>query len=306
MAVYERRGKVVVVPQGCSSARRFERPPARVLGSGDWRAVGAAALRALAQYEEGLPEPPITGEECSPAQTALGIPTEEEFVRGLRLCGINIEEGEITVLPFKFKGLKRGFGGMPPKAIRVPATDDPEALGRLIAEGLSRSRPAPLEGSLLMLRKTTVYERQGKIAVVPRAEKVTEYEFERPPVRVLESGDWRAVGAAALQALAEYEEDLSGDTDPGEDQEGKTVTRDALGLHSEEEFQRGLKICEVRIDVDELEITPFEYDVRFGSNPMYEQEISAPVTDDPAVLGELIREGLARSLPAPRDKAGKA
>ncbi len=72
-------------------------------------------------------------------QSAAGAQTEEELERGLKGCFLEFGSKEITVTPDETK-VGRGLFPLTEAQFCLPLTTDPERLGQIVREGLSRAR----------------------------------------------------------------------------------------------------------------------------------------------------------------------
>src|SRR5262249_25611123 len=98
-------------------------------------------------------------------------------------------------------------------------------------------------------------------------------------------------GEAVLEALTAYEEGL-----PMPDWNSYVpVAQNAAGVPTEDEFEQGLKGCFLRFGNTEIIVTPDETKIGRGLIPLAEAEFRVPLTTDPQILGEVVREGLSKS-----------
>jgi hypothetical protein len=142
-----------------------------------------------------------------------------------------------------------------------------------------------------MGRSVSIYERKGKVLVIPVFQIEGGGYVEKHPVHLIGTGNWRAVGEAVLQALAAYEEGL-----PMPDwNQYSPVGRNEIGARSEDEFEQDLKGCALETGNTEIAVTPYETRSGRGLVPLAEEEFRVPLTADPQILGEIVREGLSRA-----------
>src|SRR5262245_1995863 len=119
-----------------------------------------------------------------------------------------------------------------------------------------------------MIGSVRVFERGGRVIVVPLYQIRGGGYVEKGPVHVIDSGNWRAVGEAVLQALAFYEEGL-----PMPDWDNYIpVARNAAGVLTEEEFEQGLKGCLLQVGSAGITVTPDETKIGYGLIPLTEAE----------------------------------
>jgi hypothetical protein len=137
----------------------------------------------------------------------------------------------------------------------------------------------------------TVYQRQGKVLVVPLYRIDGGGYVEKRPVRVLDAGNWQGIGKAVLEALADYQEGLR----VPDWNTYVPVAERALGIATEDEFEQGLKGCFFRFEAMEIIVIPDETKPGQGLFPLAEAEFRVPSTTDSQLLGEVIREGLSRA-----------
>jgi hypothetical protein len=142
-----------------------------------------------------------------------------------------------------------------------------------------------------MRRCVNIYERQGKVLIIPVFKVEGGGYVEKNPVHVIDFGNWPAVGEAVIQALSAYEEGL-----PMPDWNNyPPVGRNEVGAGTEDEFEQGLKSCSVEVGTTEITITPYETRIGRGLIPLTEAEYRVPLTTDPRAIGEVVREGLSKA-----------
>jgi len=138
-------------------------------------------------------------------------------------------------------------------------------------------------------RCVNIYERQGKVLIVPLYRIDGGGYVEKGPVHVLDAEAWQAVGEAILEALAAYEEGF-----PMPNWNSYVpVAKNAIGVSTEDEFEQGLKGCFLRVGTAEILVTPDETKIGRGLIPLSRAEFRVPLTSDPQILGEIVRKGLA-------------
>ena len=141
VSIYQRKAKIIVAPMYKTTAGLYvEKPPVRILKDNDLVGVGEAVLAALEDYEEGLPMPDWRKVKIVPVvQNALNMPSMSTFHRGLKGCSLDMKDDIITIIPDRNKGPRDGLIPLSDKKLEAPVTDEPEIIGNLVKEGLSRA-----------------------------------------------------------------------------------------------------------------------------------------------------------------------
>ncbi|GEM_PF-2676957 len=136
--VYERYGKIVVVPTSQTLAGFYvDKDPAKLLKA-DWNEIGEAVLAARKRFEAGVPVPVWTKKSTHPAREAFGARSEAEFLNYCRLCSVEFTPEKIHAIPYQNRGADEGF--VPAEAVACEAFGpDAAAVGDAVRRALSLS-----------------------------------------------------------------------------------------------------------------------------------------------------------------------
>lgn len=134
--VYARRGQLFVVAQArVGNGLWISWPPFTKVPQ-DSPEIGPLVLATLDQTAYDIPAPNFRTDPApiTPVLQLAGVKSWGTFVKGTDLVGVELDGGQLSLLPMVNRGAREGFDYPAPEQV-VRTTDlDPAAVGRLIKD----------------------------------------------------------------------------------------------------------------------------------------------------------------------------
>lgn len=142
-AVYDRRGKLIVHPDGKTTAGvLIAIKPFVVLENADPAAIGAALRMALESSKVGIRHPELDEWDAvaAPLYAAAGVKTWGVFAKGTELVSVEANDAVIRLLPQENRGPREGFQPRGLPAVEVPSDTSDEQIGSAVLKALELAR----------------------------------------------------------------------------------------------------------------------------------------------------------------------
>jgi hypothetical protein len=144
-AVYERRGKLIIHPDGKTTAGvLIGIEPFLVIDKAATSAsqIGASLRKVLTQSRANLrhPNPNEWDSVAAPLYAAAGVKSWGVFVRGALLTNVEADGTTIRLLPHENRGARDGFQPRELPPIEVPENAPDEEIGAAILNALELAR----------------------------------------------------------------------------------------------------------------------------------------------------------------------
>jgi hypothetical protein len=142
-AVYDRRGKLIVHPDGKTTAGvLIAIEPFVVLENTQPAAIGAALRMALEKSKVGLRHPQLDEWDAvaAPLYAAAGVKTWGVFVKGTELVNVEADDAVIRLLPQENCGARDGFQPRGLPAVELASDTSDQEIGSAVLKALTMAR----------------------------------------------------------------------------------------------------------------------------------------------------------------------